>query len=118
MTGMGEAKTTYQVDLSTPQGEFSFPCPSDEFVLQAALNHGVELPFMCLQGWCITCAAKLVEGRVDQTVSRRYYPADRDAGFILPCTARPLSALTVVSHQTPAMRENRIALGLPVPHGS
>ncbi len=115
---MGEANTTYQVVLSTPHGAFSFPCPSDEFVLQAALDHGVELPFMCLQGWCITCAAKLVEGRVDQSVARRYFPADREAGFFLPCTARPLSDLKIVSHQTVPMREQRLALGLPVPRGS
>jgi ferredoxin len=115
---MAGTKTTYQVTISTPRGEFSFPCPSDEFVLQAALDHGIELPYMCLQGWCITCAARLVEGRVDQSASRRYYPADREAGFALVCTARPLSDLKLVSHQTEAMRQHRLALHLPVPLGS
>jgi ferredoxin len=73
---------------------------------------------MCLQGWCITCAAKLLEGRVDQSASRRYFAADREAGFILPCTGRPLSDLKIVSHQSEAMRQHRLALHLPVPRGS
>jgi ferredoxin len=115
---MGAPKTTYQVAISTPQGEFSFACSADEFVLQAALDHGIELPYLCLQGWCITCAARLVDGRVDQSVSRRYYPADREAGFALVCTARPLSDLKLISHQKEAMRQRRLALHLPVPHGT
>jgi ferredoxin len=115
---MADTKTTFDVQLSTPQGEFSFPCPADEFVLQAALDHGIELPYMCLQGWCITCAAKVVAGRLDQTAARRYFPADREAGFALICTARPLSDLKIVSHQTEAMRAHRLALHLPVPRGS
>jgi ferredoxin len=115
---MGEMKTTYHVAISTPQREFSFVCPADEFVLQAASDHGIELPYLCLQGWCITCAARLVEGRVDQSVSRRYYPADREAGFALICTARPLSDLKLISNQKEAMRQHRLALHLPVPRGT
>jgi ferredoxin len=115
---MGGTKTTYRVTISTPQGEFSFPCPADEFVLQAGLDHGIELLYLCLQGWCITCSARLVEGHVDQSASRRYYPADREAGFALICTARPLSDLKLISHQKDAMRQHRLALHLPVPRGT
>ena len=115
---MSETKTTFAVVMTTPQGEFSFRCPANEFVLQAALDQDIDLPYMCLQGWCITCAAKLTEGRVDQSASRRYFPADREAGFILPCTGRPLSDLKVISHQTEPMRQHRLALHLPVPRGS
>jgi len=72
---MSETKTTFAVMMTTPQGEFSFRCPADEFVLQAGLDQGIDLPYMCLQGWCITCAAKILQGRVDQSASRRYFAA-------------------------------------------
>ena len=71
---------------------------------------------MCLQGWCITCAAHVEgPGEWDQSASLRYYPQDREAGFILLCTARPRSDLVIRTHQRLAMRDHRIALGLPTP---
>jgi len=114
---MSNANRSFSVSLTTPQGQFSLPCDAEEFVLQAALNQGINLPYMCLQGWCITCAAKLAEGHVDQSASFRYYPADREAGFALLCTGRPLSDLRIFPHQKEAMRAHRLALGLPVPRG-
>jgi ferredoxin len=108
----------YSVTLVSPQGEeFHYECGAEEFVLHAALDEGVELPYTCLQGWCVTCAAKLLEGKVDQSASLRYYESDARAGFILPCTARPRSDLKVLTHQKEAFREHRLALGLPVPLG-
>ena len=38
----------------------------DEPIYQAALKAGVQLPIGCDYGGCITCAAKLVEGKVRQ----------------------------------------------------
>jgi ferredoxin len=90
----------------------------DEPVLIAALHQGVALPSMCLQGWCLTCAGRVCGGgEWDASHARRYYEADRDAGFILLCTACPLSDLTVLTHQRIAMRDHRRRLGLPAPEG-
>lgn len=90
----------------------------DEFILSAACQAGLDLPSMCLQGWCVTCAGK-VEGKGDwdQSASRRYYPEDRAEGFILLCTARPRSSLRVHTHKHVAMRDHRLALKLPTPRG-
>jgi ferredoxin len=110
--------TTYAVTLVLPHGEARFECPADEFVLHAALVNGIDLPYSCLQGWCITCAARVLEGQLDPSASRRFFPQDTEAGFALICTARPRSDLRLVTHQKEAMRAHRIALGLPVPLGS
>jgi len=48
---------------------------------------GLELPSACEQGWDLACAVSVVEGRVDQTDARRYYPQDEQAGFALIFTA-------------------------------
>ena len=109
---------TFQVTLRLPGGEeVSFPCDARTFVLHAALERGVDLPYLCLQGWCVTCAGRLLEGEVDQSVARRFYAQDSAAGFCLLCTARPRSDLKVLTHQKEAMREHRLAHGLPVPRG-
>src|SRR5262245_32800563 len=108
----------YTVTLVTPDGEVQVPCPAEEFVLHAALAQGVPLPYLCLQGWCITCAARVLEGEIDQSASRRFFPQDAAAGFALPCTGRPRSDLKLLTHQKEALRAHRVALGLAVPRGT
>jgi ferredoxin len=89
-----------------------------EYLLDAGLDAGLDLPSLCLQGWCLTCAARVLEGKVDQSDSRRYYPEDEEAGFALLCTATPLSDLRLKTHQTEAMRAHRDAHGLPATRGT
>ena len=38
---------------------------SDDLVLDAALNHGLDLPYSCKGGVCCTCRAKVMEGQVE-----------------------------------------------------
>lgn len=77
---------------------------AEEYLLDAGLRAGLDLPSLCLQGWCLTCAARVLEGQVDQSDSRRFYPEDREAGFALVCTGKPLSDLRLRTHQTTATR--------------
>lgn len=108
----------FRLTLVLPDGaEHVVPARDDEDVLDAGLAAGLELPYSCLQGWCLTCAARLVRGEVDQTDSRRYYGEDRQAGFVLPCTARPRSDLVLITHARDAMRQARERHGLPFPRG-
>lgn len=91
---------------------------AEEYLLDAGLRAGLDLPSLCLQGWCLTCAARVLEGQVDQSDSRRFYPEDREAGFALVCTGKPLSDLRLRTHQTTAMRAHRDAHGLPATRGT
>lgn len=91
--------------------------PEDRFILECAREAGVRLPSLCEQGWCCTCAVRVLAGRVDQSASRRFYDADREAGFALICTGAPRSDLVLRTHQLPAMQAWRTQAGLPVPRG-
>jgi len=79
----------------------------DEYVLAAARSDGLWLPADCQQGWCTTCAARLLDGEVDQSDARRYYEADREAGLILLCVARPRSDLRIEACRHEAMLDHR-----------
>lgn len=109
----------FTVELLLPCGRRArLKAREDEFILVAAYRAGLELPSMCLQGWCITCTGRVEgPGHWDQSASRRYFPQDREAGFILLCTARPRSDLVIRTHQRPALRDHRMACGLPTPQG-
>jgi ferredoxin len=108
---------THHVTFVTPQGQVEADVRDDEYLLEAATRAGLELPFMCLQGWCTTCAGKLLRGKVDQSEARRVYPQDEAAGFVLLCSAFARSDLVVLTHQKEEMRAHRRALGLPAPRG-
>ena len=114
---MGE--TWYRVELTLPSGRTAcFTLRSEQYILEAAREHGIVLPSLCEQGWCCTCAVRVLEGTVDQSDSRRFYEADRRAGFALICTGKPRSDLKLKTHALPEMRAHRIALRLPVPRGT
>lgn len=105
----------HQVTLIGPLGRERIAVAEDQSILDAALRAGIELPNSCCQGWCLTCACKLVDGKVDHRHARRYYPQDAAAGYILICTAEPRSDCLVQTHQKQEMKSLRRSLGLPAP---
>jgi ferredoxin len=106
----------YAVILETPEGRREIQCGAEEYIWDAAARAGVQLPAICHQGRCLTCAARLLRGEVDNSASVSYFEADHLAGFVLLCTGRPLSDVTVETHQAQAMRSFRQAHGLPAPY--
>ncbi|MHB1426618.1 MAG: 2Fe-2S iron-sulfur cluster-binding protein [Gemmataceae bacterium] len=108
---------TYPVTFVTPTGEVRTTAADDRYLLDAAADAGLDLPYSCLQGWCLTCASRILEGRVDQSEALRYFPQDEAAGFALPCSAFPRAPLRILTHQKEAMRAHRRELGLPTPRG-
>jgi ferredoxin len=109
---------TYNVEFLFPDGPVTVEVRADEFILAAARRQGLDLPSLCEMGWCCTCSCKVLEGYVDQSASRRFYEADREAGFALICTGQPRSDLRLRPYALEEMRAFRIARHLPVPRGT
>lgn len=59
----------------------------DDTILDAAEAQGEVLPYGCRYGGCITCAAKLIEGEVDQSEGVALKPYQIAEGYILLCIA-------------------------------
>jgi len=58
----------YTIEVTTEDGgNFTFPCESDQYIIDAAEEAGVELNYSCRAGACSTCVSKLVSGTVDQS---------------------------------------------------
>jgi ferredoxin len=65
-----------------------------EVLLEALEAAGIKLPYGCRVGACVTCAARLREGRVDQSEGVALKPAQEAMGYVLLCIAHPLSDCT------------------------
>jgi ring-1,2-phenylacetyl-CoA epoxidase subunit PaaE len=77
----------------------SFPmAPADVSVLAAAERAGLELPFSCRAGICATCRTKIKSGRAVMAHNIALEPWEVDAGFILCCQARPLTAVLELTY--------------------
>ena len=102
---------TYSVTFVTNGKEVRTDVSDDQYLLDAAAAAGLELPFMCLQGWCTTCAGRVLEGKVDQSEALRVYPHDEAVGFVLVCSAFPRSDLRILTHQKEELRALRRSQG-------
>jgi ferredoxin len=64
-------------------------------LLDALEDQGVSLPYGCRYGGCVSCAAKLLSGEVDQRAGVALNSRQIAAGYVLLCVARPLSDCTL-----------------------
>jgi ferredoxin len=64
-------------------------------LLNTLREQGVDLPYGCRYGGCITCAAKLTVGKVDQRRQVALNNRQISHGYVVLCVARPLSDCTL-----------------------
>lgn len=65
---------------------------SDDSVLAAGERQGIDLPYSCRGGMCCTCRCRVTEGRAEMAVNYSLEPWEIEAGFVLACQARPVTA--------------------------
>ena len=64
-------------------------------LLDSLREQGLDLPFGCKYGGCITCAAKLTSGKIDQSRQVALNNRQINDGYIILCVARPKSDCTL-----------------------
>jgi len=80
--------TGHLVTLANRDGR-TVNCAADQSIFDACEAAGIALPIACRYGGCITCAARLVSGRVRQPNATALNRRQSRAGYVLLCVARP-----------------------------
>ena len=88
------AMKKFQVEISNRSG-ISYQVEHKRPLLDSLREHGIDLPYGCKYGGCITCAAKLIDGEVDQKRQVALNNRQINDGYIILCVARPKSNLII-----------------------
>ena len=94
-----EATDGAQVTVIMDGHKKRFAMPRDGTnIVDAAADHGIELPYSCKGGVCATCRTHVRSGEVDMATNYGLEPWEVEKGFVLACQSTPLTDEIVLDY--------------------
>ncbi len=76
--------------------EYKVTVAPNEFILDAALDDGIDVPFSCQSGLCTACRGKCTSGKVKMDEEEGLTETELKEGYVLNCVAHPLTDDVVI----------------------
>jgi ferredoxin len=91
----GSPPPTYRVQVWDRQHQqfLTFSVTPQQYLLEAAEEQGISLPFACRNGACTTCAVRVKSGSLDQREAMGICRPLQQQGYALICVGKALSDL-------------------------
>ncbi|MGD1839768.1 MAG: 2Fe-2S iron-sulfur cluster-binding protein [Thermonemataceae bacterium] len=90
-TPVKQNTTPSQVKITYAGNVHHLEVPAHRTILQVALSQDLQLPYSCRGGRCSACNALCKKGEVQMVKNEVLTDRDLKEGWILTCTARPVS---------------------------
>jgi len=75
-----------------------FTMENDSNILDEALSNGIDVPYSCFGGVCLTCIGKLKSGKVEMEESGMLSDDEIDEGLVLTCISKPASDEVIIDY--------------------
>ncbi|MFV9428983.1 2Fe-2S iron-sulfur cluster-binding protein [Rhodococcus aetherivorans] len=90
-TGEPGDEETADVEVELDGETHHLAWPRSKNLVEVLLEHGIQAPHACREGWCGSCTAHLDKGEVTMTTSEGLDPDDESDGYVLGCQALPVT---------------------------
>jgi len=90
------ALTAHIVTIRYDGQEYKVKVEPNRFILETALDQGIDLPYSCQSGLCTACRGKAISGKVKLDEEEGLSQSERDEGYVLTCVGHPLTDDVVI----------------------
>ena len=89
---------TTKVTLILDGEQHEFEMDKNDVVLDIALSEGVDAPYSCQGGICLTCMGKIKSGKAKMIDNQLLSDEEIEDGCILTCQAVPESSTLIIDY--------------------
>jgi len=75
-----------------------FTIENDSNILDEALSNGIDVPYSCQGGVCLTCMGKVKKGNVEMEENGMLSDDEIDEGLVLTCISTPASDEIIIDY--------------------
>ena len=90
----GNTKVTLILDVE----KNDFTMEIDSNILDEALSNGIDVPYSCQGGVCLTCVGKVKKGNVEMEENGMLSDDEIDEGLVLTCISKPISDEIIIDY--------------------